>query len=194
MVVKSLVTSDTAGGAGSFRLLETTRDYALSKLTESGELPEFSRRHAGYYQGLLEHIESEHEKVSIPPTHIDNVRAALEWCFPSKGDPAVGVRLAAAAAPVRLSLSLFRECQRWSEQAILTLDRDTSGGKEEMQLQASLDVSLMQMLGQSDESYTAIARGLAIAQARGDVLNQVGLLGMRSMFRVRYGDFRMIAA
>ena len=48
LVAKSLVTSDTAGGAGSFRLLETTREYALSKLTESGGLGEFSRRHAEY--------------------------------------------------------------------------------------------------------------------------------------------------
>ncbi|MCL2427905.1 MAG: hypothetical protein FWD12_01570 [Alphaproteobacteria bacterium] len=58
-----------------------------------------------------------------------------------------------------------------------------------MQLQASLGVSWMQMLGQSDEAYTAMTRALAIAQAQGDVLNQVGLLGMLSMFHVRDGNF-----
>ena len=51
LVAKSLVTSDLTAGGGYFRLLETTRVYALAKLTESGELQEYSRRHAEYYQG-----------------------------------------------------------------------------------------------------------------------------------------------
>ena len=58
-----------------------------------------------------------------------------------------------------------------------------------MHLQASLGVSLLQMLGPSDAARTAIARGLTIAQAHGDALNQVRLLGMLSMFHVRDGDF-----
>jgi predicted ATPase/DNA-binding winged helix-turn-helix (wHTH) protein len=66
LVAKSLVTSDITGGAASFRLLETTRVYAFSKLVESGELLEFSRRHARYYRQLLEQAESELEKRSIP--------------------------------------------------------------------------------------------------------------------------------
>jgi len=36
----------------------------------------------------------------------------------------------------------------------------------------------------------ALNRGLAIAETRGDVLYQVGLLGMLSMFEVRDGDFK----
>src|SRR5262249_48843226 len=62
LIAKSLVTADITVGAGGFRLLETTRAYALAKLTESGELNEFSRRHAEYYRGLLERIENEWEK------------------------------------------------------------------------------------------------------------------------------------
>jgi len=189
LVTKSLVTSDSAGGASNFRLLETTRVYALGKLAESRELPEFSRRHAEYYRGLLEHLGGEQAKRLMPLTHIDNIRAALEWCFGPNGDSVAGVRLAAVASPVFLAMSLFRECQHCSERAILALDRDTFGGKEEMQLQASLGVSLMQMRGQSEVARTAMIRGLAIASAHGDALNQVRLLGMLSMFRVREGDF-----
>ena len=190
LVAKSLVTSDITGGAAYFRLLETTRVYALSKLTESGELQEVSRRHADYYRGLLEGIEHAWEKRSTPLAHVDNVRAALEWCFGVNGNLAVGVGLAAAAAPVFLAMSLLPECYRWSEQAISALDDATRGGAEEMHLQASLGVSSMQMHGQSDAARVALSRGLAIAEARGDVLNQVGLLGMLSMFDVRDGDFK----
>jgi predicted ATPase len=189
LVAKSLVASDSAGGANNFRLLETTRVYTLAKLAESGELAKFSRRHAEYYRVVLENIEGEQAKRSMPLAHIDNIRAALEWCFGPNGDSVTGIRLAAVATPVFLAMSLFRECQRWSERAILALDRETSGGKEEMQLQASLGVSLMQMRGQSEAALTAMISGLAIASAHGDVLNQVRLLGMLSMFRVREGDF-----
>lgn len=190
LVTKSLVTPDLAAGDGYFRLLETTRVYALSRLAESGELQEFSHRHAEYYTWLLEHIEHEWEKRSTPLAHVDNVRAALEWSFGVNGNTSLGVRLAAAAAPVFLAMSLLPECYRWSQQAILALDDVTRGGHEEMNLQASLGVSSMQIHGQNDAARAALGRGLTIARARGDVLNQVGLLGMLSMFDVRDGDFK----
>jgi predicted ATPase/DNA-binding winged helix-turn-helix (wHTH) protein len=190
LIAKSLVTADVAGGTGDFRLLETTRVYALTKLAESGELNEFSRRHAEYYRRLLEGIKNEWEKRSTPRAHLDNVRTALEWCFGANGDLAIGVGLAAAAAPVFLAMSLLAECHRWSECAIVALDEDTRGGPQEMHLQASLGVSSMQMHGESDAARAALSRSLAIAETRGDVVNQVGLLGMLSMFEVRAGDFK----
>lgn len=190
LVAKSLVTSDSSGGTGHFRLLETTRMYALSKLTESGELQAFSRRHAEYYQVLLESIENEWEKSSIPLAHLDNVRAALAWCFDDNGDRAIGVRLAAAATPVFLAMSLLAECHRWSERGLLALDEATRGATQEMHLQTSFGISSMQMRGENDTARAALSRSHAIAKAQGNVLNQVGLLGMLSMFEVRDGDFK----
>jgi predicted ATPase len=81
LVAKSLVTSDSTEGGGYFRLLETTRAYAFSELAEGGELQEFCRRHAECYRGLLEKIENEWEKRSIPLAHADNVRAAFGMVF-----------------------------------------------------------------------------------------------------------------
>jgi predicted ATPase/DNA-binding winged helix-turn-helix (wHTH) protein len=190
LVAKSLVTSDLTVGGGYFRLLETARTYALLKLIESRELQEFSRRHAEYYQRLLKTIDHEGEKQSIPLAHVDNVRAALEWCFGADGDVTIGIRLAAVAAPMFLAMSLLPECHRWSERAILAIDAAACGGPEEMHLQASLGVSSMQMYGPSDSVRAALSRGLAIAEARGDAFLQVGLLGMLSMFYVRNGDFK----
>ena len=45
-------------------------------------------------------------------TGLNNVRAALEWCFGASGDTGIGVELAAAAAPVFLAMSLLPECHR----------------------------------------------------------------------------------
>jgi acyl-coenzyme A thioesterase PaaI-like protein len=155
-----------------------------------GELQKYSQRHAEYYKGLFEQIEDEREKRSIPPAHVDNVRAALEWCFGGNGSLAIGVGLAAVATPVFLAMSLLPECHGWSERAIRALDDVTRGGSEEMNLQTSLGVSSMHVHGESDAARAALSRSLTIAEARGDVLNQVGLLGMLSMFDVRDGDFK----
>jgi predicted ATPase/DNA-binding winged helix-turn-helix (wHTH) protein len=190
LVAKSLITSDPNAGGGYFRLLQTTRVYALAKLADSGELQKYSRRHAEHYKGLLEKIENEWEKRSTPLAQVDNARAALEWCFGVNGDLAIGVELAAAAAPVLLAMSLLPECHCWSQRAILALDDANRGGPEEMNLQASLGISSMQTYGQSGAARMALCRSLTIAEARGDVLNQVGLFGMLSMFDARDGDFK----
>lgn len=189
LVAKSLVASDITSGSGYFRLLETTRAYALEKLTEAGERPEFSRRHAEYYKMLFERRENEWMKRSTPLVHLDNARAALEWCFGIAGDEIIGVGLAAAAAPIFLAMSQLTECLRWSERALCALAENARGGIEEMNLQASAGVSSMHVYGQSETARAALTRSLAIAASHGDVLNQVGLLGMLSMFDVRDGDF-----
>ncbi|MBV8321095.1 MAG: hypothetical protein JO049_10530, partial [Hyphomicrobiales bacterium] len=49
LITKSLVTADVGDANEHYRLLETTRAYALEKLTESGELASLGRRHAEYY-------------------------------------------------------------------------------------------------------------------------------------------------
>src|SRR5215472_567771 len=190
LVAKSLVTSDNTEGGSYFRLLETTRVYALSRLIESGELREFSRRHAEYYRGLLERIEHQGEETPTFGAHVDNVRVALEWCFGANGNLVVGVGLAAAAAPMFLAMALLPECHRWSKQAIGTLDDAARGGAEEMHLQANLGACSMHMYGQSDPARAALDRGLAIAEARGDVRGQVELISTLTMFHTRAGNFK----
>jgi predicted ATPase len=187
---KSLVVTGVSRGFAYHYMHETTRDYALGKLIESGELREFSRRHAQYYQGLLEKVENEWDKRPAHLADVDNVRAALEWSFGVNGDLEIAIKLIAAAAPVFLVLSLVSECHRWSERALTALDDATRGGSEEMHLQASLGVSSMQMSGQGDAARVALNRSLAIAEGRGDALNQAGLLGTLSMFHTRDGDFK----
>ena len=191
LVAKSLLTSDVTSACGYYRLLETTRVYALAKLTENGELPEFSRRHAEYYKEVFERIANKREKRTTPLAHIDNARAALEWCFGAKGNPAIGVKLAAAIAPIFLAMSLLRECARWSQLAIDALDDTDRAGAEEMHLQASLGVSLMNMYGQSDAARLALDRSLMVAQARGDNSNQVELLSTLTIFHTRGGNFKV---
>ena len=109
-------------------------------------------------------------------------------------NPVVGVtvvvRLAAAAAPVFLAMSLLPEGHRWSERAILALDDATRGGAEETRLQAVLGVTLMFTRGNGEAARMALERSLAVAEDRGDAANQLRQLNLLHIFHQRSGDFK----
>ena len=200
LVAKSMVATRPIGAMMRYRLLDTTRAYALETSVDDAELADLAVRHAAYYRRWLEQTGTEWSTLSSGAERsphfagINNVRAALEWCFGVNGNAEIGIGLAAAAAPVFLAMSLLPECQRWSERAILALDRTTQGGAEEMHLQAALGMSLMHIHGESDAARLSLNRSLAIAEERGDVLEQVRLLGRLHMFHLRAGDFKTDAA
>ena len=91
LVAKSLVVADVSGTEPRFRLLDTTRAYAIEKLDESGERERIAHRHAEYYRDLFER--AEREVPARPPgewladyaREIDNLRAALDWAFSPSG-------------------------------------------------------------------------------------------------------------
>jgi predicted ATPase/DNA-binding winged helix-turn-helix (wHTH) protein len=196
LVAKSMVSTRPLGAMMRYRLLDTTRAYALETAVDDAEQADLAVRHAAYYRRWLEQTGTEWPTLSTGVERaphfaaINNVRAALEWCFGVNGDPAVGVGLAAAAAPVFLAMSLLPECHRWSEQAIFALDDAAHGGLEEMHLQAALGVSLMFTRGGIEAAHVALNRSLAIAEERGGALDQLWLLGPLNMFHLRIGDFK----
>ncbi|TSD89731.1 transcriptional regulator [Mycobacterium sp. KBS0706] len=194
LVAKSMVATRPVGAMMRYRLLDTTRAYALQIAGEAGRA-DLAARHAGYYRRWLEQLGGDWPTLSNAAERgpylsaMNNVRAALDWCFGPGGDAGLGVALAAAAAPVFLAMSLLTECRRWSERAILALDGDTRGGDDEMHLQAALGMALLVLQGGSDAARTALERGLAIADTRGDALGQLLLLGPLHMFHLRTGTF-----
>ncbi|HWZ71448.1 MAG TPA: winged helix-turn-helix domain-containing protein [Casimicrobiaceae bacterium] len=195
LVAKSMVATRPIGAMVRYRLLDTTRAYALGIGIDDAEAADLAVRHATYYRLWLKQYGTEWPILATGVAQapdfaaINNVRAALEWCFGTNGNVEIGVGLAAAAAPVFLGMSLLTECHRWSERAILALDEAARGGAEEMHLQAGLGISSMHMRGESDAALGALNRSLAIAEERCDVLHQVGLLGMLHVFHFRGGDF-----
>ena len=107
LVDKSLVMAEGAG-VPRYRLLETTRAFAVERLAASGEMHAVLRRHAQVVVALLERLgagrlsfDRAHE--AIFAVEVDNVRVALEWATGPDGDRALGVRLAAESSFVWLS-------------------------------------------------------------------------------------------
>ena len=196
LVAKSMVVTRPIGAMMRYRLLDTTRAYTLEIGIGDAEVADLAIRHATYYRRWLEQTGDEWPTFSNGAQRtphfaaLNNVRAALEWCFGVNGNVEIGVGLAAAAAPVFLAMSLLTECHRWSERAILALGDATRGGAEEMHLQAALGVSLMFTRGNSEAARVALIRSLAIAEQRGDTPHQLQLLSLLHMFHHRVGDFK----
>jgi predicted ATPase/DNA-binding winged helix-turn-helix (wHTH) protein len=174
LIAKSLVTVGAIGAMVRYRLLETTRAYALEKLVQSGEFDMAARRHAIRYVELFEaEVEAEtrptNEWLAVYGARIDNVRAALDWAFSPAGDASIGVALTAAAAPVWTHLSLMEECQSRVETALANLehqkDRDT---RREMQLSAALGTALLYTRGATPETRATFGRALEIADSLDD--------------------------
>ncbi|WP_426130662.1 ATP-binding protein [Pararhizobium sp. PWRC1-1] len=194
LVAKSLLATHPLGATMRYRLLDTTRAYALQCQSDEDRAG-LAARHAMYYRRWLEQFGPDWPTLSTGPERlpyfvsINNVRAALEWSFGEYGNIDVGIRLAAAAASVFQVMSLFPECQRWSERALLAMDDASKGSIEEMHLQAGLGVSRMYLQGGRETSQAALTRGLQIAEERGNALDQLRILGPLSMFNLRIGDF-----
>src|SRR5467141_2792889 len=154
LVAKSLVAADLRGATGWYRLLETTRAYALEKLTQSGEYEQVARRHAEYCRDLFERAEAElqtrpaSEWLTAYSRRIDNLRAALDWAFSPGGEASIGVALTAAAVPLWMHLSLIEECRGRVERALAAIEAGADADSQrEMKLLAALGTSLVYTRG-----------------------------------------------
>ena len=117
LVDKSLVVAD--GEAPRYRLLETTRSYALEQLAASGEEAALRRRHA---QAMCELLDAFDRAVAREPRfdrlfatlepEIDNIRAALAWAA-GNGERSLAIGLAAASDWWWNEVDAFNEGLQW---------------------------------------------------------------------------------
>ncbi len=196
LAAKSLVAADVDDAEPRFRLLETTRAYALEKLAESGEREAMARRHAAYYRYLFE--ASAHDAADESATYaleIDNLRAALAWAFGPGGDLSVGVCLAAESVPLWVLMSLLDECHGWKERAIRSLDEaGLRGTRQEMVLQAALGISLQFAKGVTAEAHAALSRALELAEHLGDAEYHLRIIHSLWVYHTRLGEVRTTLA
>ncbi len=196
LVAKSLL---SAGGSAvaQYRLLETTRAYAIEKLREAGELEAFARRHAEHYRAVFEVAAAEWETqptadwLSTYGRHLDNVRAALDWAWSAGGDTRIGVALTAAAVPLWMHLSLMEECRGRIATALAShVPAAGEGARQSMQLHAALGLALMYTRGAVPETRAALASALEIAERFGDTDYQLRALWGLCVDRLNNAAFR----
>jgi predicted ATPase len=178
LATKSLVAAEVDGHVVRYRLLDTTRTYAIEKLGDNGERERLARHHAEYYRDFFEQAEAAWE---TRPTaewaadygpQIDNLRAALDWAFSPHGDALIGVALTAAAVPLWMHLSLLDECRSRVARALAAIEVGTNpDARREMKLRWALGGLLMYAYDLQDAvsgAGAAWTRAFEIAESLGD--------------------------
>jgi predicted ATPase len=194
LVNKSLIVARRGHRGMLYRLLDTTRSYALEKLSLSGEHHSIAARHANFSIQLLESSRGnlfDLERAEAPAgalrDYLENIRAALEWSFGPDGNDGAAIRMAAAASQLLLAKSLFVECRGWMERAIDRIAADCDP-RDQMEIHASLALSLMFTAGNSERVREAFNTALTFAERREDTYQQLRLLSGLSMYLHRTID------
>jgi predicted ATPase/DNA-binding SARP family transcriptional activator len=122
LVDKSLVMMEEHDGSARYHLLETVRQYARSRLEESGEEARLQQRHADFFLDLVEEAEPHlgsprrHPWIERLRREHDNLRAALGWS--AAADGATCVRMAGALFWFWFHLGFWSEGRRWLAEAL----------------------------------------------------------------------------
>ena len=188
LVNKSLIEVWPNSRGPRYRLLDTTRAYALEKLATSGELDSIAERHASFSIQMLESnpvdlfdLESAEAAANAVRDYLGNIRTALEWSFGPNGDDLKAIGLAAAASQLFLALSLLLECRTWMEKAIDRMTPDCHP-RHQMKIQAALALSLMYTEGNSERVREAFHTALNFSQRHEDTRLHLSLLSGMSMY------------
>jgi predicted ATPase/DNA-binding winged helix-turn-helix (wHTH) protein len=180
LVEKSLIVTRIDETHAQYRLLDTTRAYALEKLEEHGEFDPISLRHAEY---VVQQLESQKETLASLPRaeriaaysgQLSNVRSALEWSFGSRGNDEIATRLAAASTQLFLELALLFEWQGWAEQAIARLGNQHENSRHDTEV--SQPLALMNSEGSNPHVRSASSQVPDIGLMQQDLVHELRLL------------------
>jgi len=200
LAARSLVSTDADGSVVRYRLLDTTRAYAVEKLIESGERELIARRHAEYYRDRFERAEAEWEVRDTAEwladygRRVDNLRAALDWAFSPDGDASIGVALTAAAVPLWMHLSLIDECRTRVGRALAGYIAERDGRRCEMKLYAALAVTLLHKIGPRPEIIANWTKVLELAESLDDTDYKMRALWGLWVSSINGGEYRAALA
>ncbi|WP_081609755.1 adenylate/guanylate cyclase domain-containing protein [Mesorhizobium sp. STM 4661] len=130
LVDKSLVTLVPVGHQTRYRLLESTRSFALGRLAKD-EHESLARRLCSflisfYAEASAEWLDGSTDNwLQIYAPDLDNLRASLEWAFGANGEIELGLELASHSLRLMLELSLFPEIDRWFQATSAHVREDT---------------------------------------------------------------------
>ncbi|WP_321877916.1 ATP-binding protein [Paraburkholderia bannensis] len=176
LIAKSLLAVEFRGAIALYRLTESTRAYAMSKLREEGALRRVGERHLRYLQP---HIE---DRALLAPTRtlartrpsLDDARRAWDWAFSPEGDAVLGVALAGSLVGTLLDAGLVHECHERAARALAALDSlPPEAAKSvdalcEMRLRAAFAATVLLTGGLAADSAMHWRAVLKRAQASGD--------------------------
>ncbi|WP_231990065.1 LuxR C-terminal-related transcriptional regulator [Mycobacterium sp. 852002-51971_SCH5477799-a] len=129
LIDKSLVIAESVGGATRYRLLETIRQYAQERLSESAEAIAVRDQHRDHYIAMAATLDAPGD-ISLEllldraQAEIDNLRAAFGWSR-ENSDTDSALRLATSLQPLWLTRGGLREGSDWLDAGLA--DAETGG-------------------------------------------------------------------
>ncbi|NMN06839.1 MULTISPECIES: winged helix-turn-helix domain-containing protein [unclassified Novosphingobium] len=194
LVRKSLVTPDLRNSRLRFRLLETTRAFAIGALDRAGDTLEANRRHAEYFARAL-HGAGEFAPASenhVPfVLELDNIRAALRWATSPEGDIAVALAIGAGALPIWFGLSLLTECGTRMNALMEGLDPALRESPYGAAIDIAIQATEIFTVGARDTSYQDWTERQQSAMDRDQLLERVRLLLGRWTYNIRMPDYAL---
>jgi predicted ATPase/class 3 adenylate cyclase len=180
LVAASWVTKERADGQTRYRMLETSRQYALERLIASSEAERLRKRHGEWFLDLSEDAATFllggpeqanwFDRVEL---ELDNLRTALAWSL-GEGDATIALRISTALTRFWEVRGHWTEALRSFEEA---LER-TSGASDDLRAPALVSASFMAFYrGNLDAARALADEGLAAASRVGDEVSEAR--GMR---------------
>jgi predicted ATPase/class 3 adenylate cyclase len=190
LVATSWVMRERRGDRAAYRLLETSRQYALDKLVSSSEAQRFRSKHSEWFTNLAEtgaegmlggpdqtrwfdRIESE----------LDNFRTALAWSL-GDGESALGLRLGVALSRFWEVRGHWSEGLGWLEDALAGAP-DTEARLRGRALVAASFFAFYR--GQLEPARSMVTEGLAAAARAQDKATEARGLRFEAVIEQRIG-------
>jgi predicted ATPase/DNA-binding CsgD family transcriptional regulator len=188
LVDKSILIRIDEGRIARYRMLETVRDFGLTKLRAAGREAAVRRQHRDWYLRLAARAQREwlserqaYWLARLGREHA-NIRVAVEHCLSEPGGAGDALRIAVSLPPMHwIAKALFREGRQWLDRALALADTPTPVRARAFLLASQLAI------GQGDPGAGAelLDRGEALAQklnAQAELAYATYLRGLVKMF------------
>ena len=188
LVDKSLVVAD-GGEAPRYRLLETTRAFALEQLAAASETPQLLRRHADAMLAFARHVEAGHwrwseEEQQRHNAELDNLRAAINWAAVAADHRALACALFANSRRLWLNYELMNE----GIDCGMRLLPLPEGLEVEVEARFNLTLAHLGYLGGPHECFVAALRATELFRSLGDTFRLIDCLIWTVMVGAHRGE------
>ncbi|WP_411959863.1 ATP-binding protein [Pseudomonas mandelii] len=198
LVAKSLLNVEVGDEEVFYRLLDTTRSYALEKLDQTVDLPDTRKRHAERCLALMHQAQTDWELISTGlwieryARSLDDIRSALDWGFNAQGSQALAIRLTATSTPLWQELSLLKEHGVYVRKALALLEAAPEPCPHlQMALKLALGSSCYHTQGGTAETIAAFVSARTLARHNNDVAGQLRAVSGHMAVNLSCGHYQM---
>ncbi|NWB97054.1 helix-turn-helix transcriptional regulator [Pseudomonas gingeri] len=198
LVAKSLLNVEVGDEEVFYRLLDTTRSYALEKLDQAAEMQDVRERHAERCLALMHQAQNDWEQtpselwVERYARGLEDIRAALDWGLNAQGPQVLAIRLTAASTPLWQELSLLKEHGTCVRQALALLEAAAEPcPRLTMALKLALGSSCYHAQGGTAETIEAFVTARTLAERCQDVAGQLKAVSGHMAVNLSCGNYQL---